>query len=231
MEVSLKMHLGIKNEIFELAKILNEFRGLIVYTKKTVFIDAGPEITQSLINGIVPTLDREKGKIYAIVKISKDKNFSQLDEQLSETSNLPIYHYSDNLVEYFPKSYKPNLQNLPFIWGLFDCAAMVRHYFIWKRRIIMKDFDRDSDVIEKDMGLLNKILKDGVLSEYFYDTKDRIMLEDDLLIFKSNRGQNHHLGIFVGNSKMIHHPLNTESSVVDLGYSYLKSIKHIYRLK
>jgi hypothetical protein len=225
------MHIGIKNEIFELSKIYDEFWGLIVYTKRLVFIDSGAEISKSLKEGIVPQLDRDHGKIYAIVKISKHTQFILEDEQLSEASKLPFYHYSNDLFEYFPKSYKPNLQNLPFIWGLFDCAAMIRHYFIWKRRIIMKDYDRDSDVIEKDMGLLNKILKDGVLSEYFYDTKDRIMLEDDLLVFKSNRGQNHHLGIFVGNGKMIHHPLNAESSVVDLGYNYLKSLKHVYRLK
>jgi hypothetical protein len=225
------MHLGIKKEILELAKIYNNFWGLVVYTKKTVFIDSGAEISKSLENNELPNITKENGNIYALVRICRDSPFGEKDKLFSEVTGLPIFYFQSEIIEYFPRTYKPNLQGLPFIWGLFDCISLARHYYIWKRKFYIEDHDRDTDVIERDGKLLNSHLKNGILNKYFYNTEDRIMIEDDLLVFKSNKAHEHHVGVFVGNNKMIHHPLNTASEVTPLGVGYLKSIKHVFRLK
>lgn len=154
--------------------------------------------------------------------------FSPEDLEAAEEYCLPIYVYSlkeDQFQEYIPKSYEIELEGLPFIWGLFDCYSIVRNYLRQKFNFYMEDYNRDNNFSNID----NNIVLENLANKKHQNISLEKIEPGDVIIFKSHKIFPHHFGVFMGNSKILHHPQNRLSCVESLTEKNLKTIERIVR--
>lgn len=159
-----------------------------------------------------------------------DSVFSETDIEYAEEFALPIYVYGlkdKKIAEYIPSSYEIELEGLPFVWGLFDCFSTVRNYFRQKHKLFIPDYDRDESFADSQSNLIINNIK----NEQFDIVESKEIETDDLLVFKSNRIFPHHLGVFVGNSRMLHHPAGRPSIIELLTDKDIKNLTYVLRKK
>ena len=158
-----------------------------------------------------------------------DESFSDQDISYAETWELPLYVYSIKSKKwnsYVPDSYKPNLIGRQFCWGFSDCYEIVRDYYKLEFNIKISDYDRDNSF----EGSNNSIIIDSFGKEGFERIPDGSpIMKDDVIVFNSNRLFPHHLSVFIGRSKMIHHPRGRLSEVCMLNKVWNKKISMILR--
>jgi cell wall-associated NlpC family hydrolase len=91
----------------------------------------------------------------------------------------------------------------------------------------MTDYDRDESFENAEASAITKYIE----AEGFYYIEDRKDIkQDDVLLFTTpGTVYPHHLAIFIGNSRMLHHPLNCLSTVDPLTGAWLKRIVGVLR--
>lgn len=164
--------------------------------------------------------------------VGEDSNFSQIDKELSEEIELPIFCYSsfDKVFrEYRPSGYKANLYQRPFIYGNYDCFGSVRDYYWNNFNILLDDFDRDNSYDKNNTPIiLNQIEKQN-----FYKPENQIDIkEHDIIVYKSiKHAYPDHLETFIGNSRVYQHLTNRLSGKDLINEGFLKKRYCILRYK
>jgi len=235
------MNTRIKNEAIEYAKLnLNEEAcGLITCGNGKVHFIKCQNISIDKINHFEISaedyLDAAKWSIpYGIFHshpIGQKIAFSDDDKELSEIMMLPVYlfvHETGEWLEYYPLSKEHKIESVQFDWGINDCLGLVRHYYQKNFGILIKDYDRDESYEDSDNEeMLLKFADEG-----FIETNTKTILhKHDVLLFNSMRAYPQHLGIFIGNSKMIHHPIRQLSQTAMIEARMLSKLSKVLRHK
>jgi len=156
--------------------------------------------------------------------------FSEADLSYGDEINLPLHLYniqSKEWSEYIPKTYRVPLTGRPFIWGHYDCFGLVRDYFRQEKGVYINDYDRDENFEQtKDVRIWDNFEKEGFLKLPGLGA----IKNDDVIIFNTN-AMPQHLGIFVGNTQIMHHPLNAISRLDRFNANWQKRAKVIVRHK
>lgn len=175
---------------------------------------------------------KQKGLICGIfhshIKEFSSNGFSEDDIYCSEETMIP-FHLLDNgnWYEYLPKSEDVQVLKLPFAWGIYDCLGLVRNYYRKHFGIVMNDYDRDETY---ENSTSNQILE-NFDKEDFIPVKNEAIRIHDVLLFDSHRAFPHHLAVFIGNSKMAHHPLRSFSLADQLTSRWTSKIRMVLRHK
>jgi len=234
------MNTKIKNKIVELAEAnpTEEICGLLYYTFDSIEIVPCQNVSLEDKSYTYEIDPQEYIKVYNLGKVcgvyhshpNSDSSFSEADLEYSEEFALPIYVYGlkdKKIAEYIPTSYEIELEGLPFIWGLFDCFGTIRNYFRQKHKLFIPDYDRDESFANSNSNLI----LDNIKNNQFFVVENKNIEINDLLIFKSNRIFPHHLGVFVGNSRMLHHPSGRPSIIELMTEKDFKNLTHVLRRK
>ena len=156
--------------------------------------------------------------------------FSPADIQSSEELELPFYLYdvkSQTWLNHVPSTYSPAMEGRRFVWGFEDCYETCRHHYR-KLGIRLGDYDRDDTFDETDSNaILENLWKEGF--ELLPPTTP--VQPNDALLFKIGPGNPRHLAVFLGNQRMLHHPLGMLSHIDFLTGTWLRRLKHVIRYK
>lgn len=172
------------------------------------------------------------GRIYAVYH-SHPQNalaaFSEEDLDYSKEWCLPFYLYSvkdDKFLEYIPPTYNITLEGQEFCWGSADCYSLIRNYFRQNFQIYMNDYDRD-ETFESTPE--NIIMQNFAKENFHMANTTSILHKHDVLVFRSSRAYPQHFAIFMGNSKMLHHPLNALSRMESFNSTWQKRLECVFR--
>lgn len=154
-----------------------------------------------------------------------DERFSDADKTNSEAIQLPLFVYStmtDKFNFYTPSNYKAPLIGRQFVWGIFDCWALVVDYY---KQIL--NIELGNHYFRKDITNVNK----EDYFERFYKSENLIshngvLKEHDLLFMKVDSKITNHVAIYLGNDIILHHPGGRLSQRTFYG-SYWKKITHL----
>lgn len=153
--------------------------------------------------------------------------FSEHDLDVAENAiALPSYIYSlpkKQWLEYLPKSYQTNVEGQPFVWGFKDCFETVRADFRQNHGIYIRDYDRD----ESFEHAQSHVIAENFEKEGFVAQPLGCLMVNDVLVFETMAAPQH-VGVFKGNSRFLHHPLNALSRIEILG-RWQSRIKYILR--
>ena len=156
--------------------------------------------------------------------------FSEEDILTARELAVPFYLYSleDNQwISYIPDSYMVNPIGRPWIWGFGDCYETIRTYYRQNKRIYLTDYDRDESFENAEASAITKyIVPEGF--SYVLDLKN--IQQDDVLLFNTaGTVYPHHLAVFIGSSRMLHHPLNCLSTIEPLTGAWLRRLVGVLR--
>lgn len=232
------MNTRIKNAIIKLAEEnpTEEICGFIYHTLSSVEIypakNAAPNKSQSFYIDPEDYFACEKmGKVVGIYHSHPftQSIFSDSDKETANEWILPFYVYSlqdKGFREYLPKEYAIGLEGRPFIWGLYDCFALVRDYYWQKFGIYINDYDRD----ETFHGSNKSIILDSFKQEGFYRAENMAEIrQHDVLLFNSRQIYPHHFGIYLGNTRVLQHYVNRLSEISILGSNPMMRVCAILR--
>lgn len=162
-----------------------------------------------------------------------DRNhLSREDLDISFEAGLPalLYVYPQDTWHYsMPSTYKPaDLIGRPFVWGIWDCYASVRDWYLMKRGVKLNDYfaPQESD-LSADFGYEGHIVADP----NFEDVAVEDLKEGDVIIFKIKSKFCNHSAVYLGGNQFFHQPINKMSSIATLDERYLKYIAKTLRYK
>jgi proteasome lid subunit RPN8/RPN11 len=157
--------------------------------------------------------------------------FSPCDIEHADELCAPYYLYvieGNAWNEYIPPEYKVELEGMHFIWGFQDCYGLVRAYYRQEQKLYLNDYDRDENFEENH----NDIIVKNFEKEGFKIIDNIANIQNgDALIFKTVHALPQHLAIFVGDSKMLHHPQNALSRIDAFSDRWMSRIHLILRHK
>jgi proteasome lid subunit RPN8/RPN11 len=154
-------------------------------------------------------------------------SFSEADLEYAQELNLPIYLYqnlSEEWSEYIPPNYNVEIIGRSWAWGEADCYSLIRNYFRQNYKLYLSDYDRDENSTDLHTKIMNNFEKEGFEK---LPTKN-ILMKNDVLIFKT-KGLAAHFGIFFGNSKVLHHALNSLSRLDQYNNNWQRRVEFIVR--
>lgn len=153
------------------------------------------------------------------------------DKASSEACGKPYLIVSwpgKEVARYVPCGFKPKLEGRPFVYGIFDCYALVKDWF-GQAEVEIPDFirppygwwkDTDEDLFDKQAR-----------SSGF----ERVLVDSDLqrgdvisMMLGECRVPNH-LAVYLGDGLMLHHSLFKLSGVGVYGGYWRKSTTGVYR--
>ncbi len=165
--------------------------------------------------------------LYAWHSHPVDAPFSEADKVYADESLIPqrLFNLTSNLwSEYIPPAYHYSLEGRVWCWGEQDCFSLVRDYFRQTHHITIRDYDRD----EESNDLAARILA-GFTNEGFHKAPTMNQLQkNDVLLFRTN-GAPQHMGIFMGNSRVLHHPLMALSRMDSYSVNWQRRLHSILR--
>ncbi len=157
--------------------------------------------------------------------------FSEADLDMAVELGLPWYLYAvgpRQWAAYVPPTYHVNPVGQPFIFGCFDCLEAVRVHYRQTLGIHLTDHDRDETFRTSQP---NAIL-DGIAAEGFINVGDDplVMQPHDVLLFHTrSRRYPHHLGVYMGCNRMLHHPADGLSRIDDLSPAWFRELVGVLR--
>ena len=157
--------------------------------------------------------------------------FSEEDLKVARELELPshVFAVEDKQWEhYIPDGYIVQLTGVPFTWGIADCLETVRLYYRQKLGVYLGDYDRDETFKE---AAPDAILQ-HVESEGFINLGVDISLarEHDVLLFDTpGHRYPHHLGVYIGGNRLLHHPYGALSRIDDLDGHLLARLLGVLR--
>lgn len=160
-----------------------------------------------------------------------DAAFSEADLHYAQATALPSYLYNlpaKTWHEYIPPTYRPPLEGQPFVMGFFDCFGLVRNYYRQQLGIHINDYDRDESFIDlPSISILDHYMDEGGYRAVGTAT----LRKHDVLVFNVGRIMPQHFGVFVGNSRVMHHVYKGLSRTDLFNSAWQRRIKVILRHK
>lgn len=248
------MHSRIKNQIIDWAKAnpKEEICGLLYYSDNKLLAVLCENIARDKSNEFQISHEiylkyEMAGTLCGVFHSHPDgpAAFSEADIEYIQEVAVPLYLYvveSGSWLEYIPPTYHVDTIGLPFIWGLYDCYSTARNHFRQECGVYLGDYDRDEDVFRtsgtKTM-IVDNLRKEGFsIIGSFLDNNLNLALNSiqkhDIILFTNPeicRQSSVHVGIFLGNSKFLHHPENALSRSEMLTDHWVKRIRFIIRHK
>jgi len=122
---------------------------------------------------------------------------------------------------------------LPFVGrqfnhGIIDCYTLYRDYYKQVLNIEMKNYKRDTDwwIHSKDNLYVDNYEKEGFIQVF-----DGSIKEHDVLLMCVGSSKENHAAIYVGNNKILHHPMGRLSSIDVYGGWWQKITSQVIRHK
>jgi proteasome lid subunit RPN8/RPN11 len=154
--------------------------------------------------------------------------FSDADLHYSTELALPLYLYNVETKawsDHIPSTYVVPLTGRQFCWGFNDCFGCVRDYYRQECGIPIRDYDRDDHFqANKDRRMWDNFEKEGFVKIEGLGQ----MKKHDALIFATN-AMPQHVGVFKGNSRILHHPLNSLSRIDLFNSNWQRRLKAVVR--
>jgi hypothetical protein len=173
-----------------------------------------------------------KAVVLLLKKTNADVNVLTFEErELLNFIKIPIITIgsSKHISEIFiPNMYFENaeLENRPFLHGLFDCYTLIRDYY--KRNFdlyLPTNIQRNWEWWAQGENLYVDNAKD-----YSFEEVSDIQ-KHDVLIMKIGSSMPNHGAVYLGEGKILHHLAGRFSTIQDLTLSYKQKIAVIYRNK
>jgi proteasome lid subunit RPN8/RPN11 len=237
------MNTEIKNTIEKFAKenaneeicgfVYHSLSELYIYPCKNIADDKSLDFEISSEDYIIC---KNKGKILFIyhshtAASTFGASFTPADIELADEIELPIRVYSiteDKWQEYIPKEYKISLIGQPFLWGEKDCFGLVRTFLRQEKGIYIGDYSRDKTFQNNNNNqILENIEKEG----YYSTNSTCLLMRHDILLFTSGKLNVQHMAVYMGNSQILHHPLNMLSNIEPMNQRTLDRLKYVFRHK
>ena len=155
-------------------------------------------------------------------------SFSEADLECAEEQAIPFYLYDvvgGDWHEYLPASYQPELLGQPFTLGWTDCYGLVRDYFRRTCRLYLGDYDRDESFSHEERGIIMANFE----REGFQLGSLETLQAHDIMMFKTDRVLPQHFGVYEGQQRFLHHPLNALSREELLTGRWLDRLVCVFR--
>lgn len=222
--------LALENPSEEICGLLYvQDKNLKIYPCKNVALDKALEFEIDPQEYIACTLLGRPCAIYHSHPAGSLAAFSVHDLETAKEWDLPFHLYcvdEDRFLEYIPPEHKINLEGIPFCWGWHDCYSLVRDFFRQSHGIYMNDYDRDETFESTDTN----VIMENFEKENFHQLAGvGLIQKNDVLVFHSHRAYPQHFGIFLGSSKMLHHPLGNLSRIESITPNWQKRLQLIFR--
>lgn len=203
-----------KKEAFEHAKqsVPNEACGLVVIVKgRERYFPCRNLSSSPAVMFLINPDDYEKASsIGEITKIFHSHPYtpavpSQADLISCERSGLPWVICNPNLgtwVEFAPSGYKAPLIGREWVWGVTDCWALTRDWYV-EKGLSIRDWRRPGSPEEFEMNpLFDRLYEETGFSRV--DPDEEIKVGDAILMSIQANGLNH-CGVYVGDGLILHH--------------------------
>ena len=128
---------------------------------------------------------------------------------------------------YVPPGYEIPLEGRAWCLGFQDCWETPRIYYRQKHRIYMDDYERDESFCHEEQGtILANYEREGFVQLAADPSLIRL---HDILLFHTDKLLPQHFGVFVGNSRMLHHRMGELSKVELLTESWVRRLVGVFR--
>ena len=184
-----------------------------------------------------------EGKIIATYHSHKNNDaFSYLDRENSCNHHLNYVMYnikSNSFHEYDYKQNKVFYLNKFFNIGKNDCFTLVRNYLQKNLYIdlpphVLSAYNKGA--LKKDLQKAIELIEE-VSFEYdekqFYKTypKNKTDLVKNDIVVLGSRNKPMHLGVYLGNELILHHPRNKYVTTEQINERFFKRLLYVYRIK
>jgi proteasome lid subunit RPN8/RPN11 len=226
-------NLEIKNKIKEHALNFKEEEvcGLIVLNNKKYEVYPCLNISNNKKNHFI--LDpisyinaSDNGDIVALYHSHKKYEPSITDNFISFQHNIFSIIYCKDTDKFY--IIEPKLEeylDIDFLIGKNDCLSLVENYYNKELNIKIPYFSREDGWFNKN----GAVIFDNINNAGFFEIEPKNMKKNDLLFFGEDKKYINHIGIYLGNNLMLHHPRNTKSVIENLNEHYLNRLKNIVR--
>lgn len=240
------MNTRIKADIITRARATpdSEVCGLIYQTLEGVHVlpspnvardeEGAPEVDEAF--EVAPQVYAEAASLGRVIGVYHSHRatgstaLSEADLDMARALELPVYLYcnrDESWHSYIPPGYHVPLTGLPFAWGVADCYEEIRTYYRQTLGIYLGDYDRDETfALQGDDRLVRHIADEGFT---VVPGKSQLHLHDVLLFRTPGYAAPHHVGVFVGHSRVLHHPLNQLSRYDPLNGEWFKRLRMVLR--
>lgn len=230
------MNLGIKNQIETICRatpnleccgfVIMRYDGLFLMVCDNSSTTPETQFEIGIKNQIEAT--KQGSILYVWHSHPRAGGFSESDIFYANNSALKqkLFNVEENKwYEYIPPTYRFSpMEGRQWSWGENDCFGLIRDHYL-KHGITLTDFDRD----ETSTGL-GKIVLSNIEKEGFILTSFTMIKPHNILVFRTN-GSPQHLGIFQGNSRVLHHPLDGLSRVQQINSTWCSRLECVLKYK
>ena len=154
---------------------------------------------------------------------------SEADKASCEHLGLPFYIYSveqKNWVDFKPSGYTSGLYGRTWIWGKHDCWSLVTDYFLNKKQINLKFWERPKSIKTFcENPYFEKVLTGSGFKEV---SKDNI-INDDVLLMQGPDEKLNHVALYIGDQTILHHNIRQLSCRELYDLRYIEATKKVYR--
>ncbi len=154
---------------------------------------------------------------------------SEADKASCEYLGLPFYIYSvehKNWIDFEPSGYTSGLYGRTWIWGKHDCWSLVTDYFLDKKQINLKFWERPKSIKTFcENPYFEKVLTGSGFKEV---SKDNI-INDDVLLMQGIDEKLNHVALYIGDQTILHHNIRQLSCRELYDLRYIEATKKVYR--
>ena len=154
---------------------------------------------------------------------------SEADKASCEHLGLPFYIYSvenKNWIDFEPSGYTSGLYGRTWIWGKHDCWSLITDYFLEKKRINLKFWQRPKSIKTFcEDPYFEKVLTGSGFVEV---SKDNI-INDDVLLMQGSDKKLNHVALYIGDQTILHHNIRQLSCRELYDLRYIEATKKVYR--
>ena len=154
---------------------------------------------------------------------------SEADKASCEHLGLPFYIYSveqKNWIDFEPSGYTSGLYGRTWIWGKHDCWSLVTDYFLNKKQINLKFWERPKSIKTFcEDPYFEKVLTGSGFKEV---SKDNI-INDDVLLMQGPDEKLNHVALYIGDQTILHHNIRQLSCRELYDLRYIEATKKVYR--
>ena len=154
---------------------------------------------------------------------------SEADKASCEHLGLPFYIYSveqKNWVDFEPSGYTSGLYGRTWIWGKHDCWSLITDYFLNKKQINLKFWERPKSIKTFcENPYFEKVLTGSGFKEV---SKDNI-INDDVLLMQGPDEKLNHVALYIGDQTILHHNIRQLSCRELYDLRYIEATKKVYR--
>ena len=154
---------------------------------------------------------------------------SEADKASCEHLGLPFYIYSveqKNWIDFEPSGYTSGLYGRTWIWGKHDCWSLITDYFLDKKQINLKFWERPKSIKTFcENPYFEKVLTGSGFKEV---SKDNI-INDDVLLMQGPDEKLNHVALYIGDQTILHHNIRQLSCRELYDLRYIEATKKVYR--